>query len=160
MSEIIRDDGFEVGNADSDKYLGSPIVVEKLIRGFCDDVYGWTKACGDGSMSKEDMTEYLADRISGMADIFMGRNGEYIAVKGWNSRFGLGIAIKQSLGAFWDKYRASYDDDPGKAQFGWLAASVVDSAIASLNDPDLAGASIQTKKDQVIRVLLGLHRRA
>jgi hypothetical protein len=160
MPEIIRDDGFNVGDTESDKYLGSPVVVGKLVNDFCNDVYEWTKARGNGSMSKDEMTEHLTNRISDIADIFMGRNNEYSGVMGWNNKFALGLSIKQTLRTFWDKYKDNYDNDPGKAQFGWLAASVVDAAISSLDDPDAAGASILAKKDQVIKVLLGLNKRA
>jgi hypothetical protein len=38
--------------------------------------------------------------------------------------------------------------------FAWLAASLVDASLSAMNDPDLAGASINTKKDQVVKLIL------
>lgn len=144
---------------DSDTYLGSPHVVQFLVNGYCEQVYEWIKERGKGRMSKDEFSAKLREFIGVFADIFMGRNANYVSVVGWNNPFGLGLALKQSMGAFWERHKADYDNDPGKAAFGWLAASLVESSLNALKDPDQSGAAIKAKKDQMVRVLLGAHGR-
>lgn len=150
---------FVAEGADSPNYLGSPAVVAQLVSDFCTHVHEWAGQRGSGSMAKDEFIVRLKNRIDAMADIFMGRNGDYVKIVGWNSDYGLGVAAKQSLGEFWGKYAAEYDNDPGKALFGWLAASVVDAGRSAADDPDLYGAAVRQKMDMVVRLLLGLHRR-
>jgi hypothetical protein len=151
---------FIAEGADSDRYLGSPQVIQVLVDGFCDQVYELTKARGAGELAKDEFAAKLREFVRVFGDIFMGRNANYQKVVGWNSPYGLGMALKQSLGEFWERHKAEYGDDPGQAAFGWLAASLVECAVKSLKDADQAGAAIQTHKEQLTRVLLGAHRRA
>lgn len=161
MKEINRRNEFAViAGADSDNYLGSPKVVKWVVNGFCDQVYKWIKARGKGKMPKDEFSAKLRAFIGVFADIFMGRNANYVSVMGWNNPYGLGMALKQSMGKFWELYKAEYDNDPGKAAFGWLAASLVESSLLSMTDPDKAGVMIRFRKDQLIRTLLGNHKRA
>lgn len=152
--------GFNSGEASGNNYLGDPDLVQRIVSDYVQFVYGLIKKRSSGELPAGGMTAVLRPRVDALADIFMGRNPEYQVHRTWNSRFGVGIAIRQSLGAYWEQNKGTYDEDPGKALFGWLAASVVDAALASRDDPDLAGIGINSKMEKVVRVLLGTHKRA
>ena len=154
-----RSEEFGLENVSKDNYLGSPDVVAKVVQGFLDKLYENIKKAGSGTISSDDFKADLLKWAKEFADIFLGRNPDYIKVKGWNSRFALGIAIKQEFGdEFWEKHRAEYDNDPGMVMFGWLAATLVDACNAGLKDPDAAGMKFNDKKQQIIKFLLGLGR--
>jgi hypothetical protein len=147
-------------NVRAENYLGSPVVVKGLVEGFCADVHGMLGRVASGELSKDAFKESLKQSIDAHADIFMGRNPDYDKIVGWNSKFGMGIAIRQSLGPFWDKHKGDYDDEPAKALFGMLAASVVDGAVSAQSDANLAGIGMRGRMESAIRILLGVHRRA
>jgi hypothetical protein len=161
MSKPIRRDDWAVKGADKPNFLGSPAIVTKLVSEYSEAVYEMTKARGSGAMSGDLFKQNLGELIDRNADIVMGRNPDYVSIMGWNNRFALGMAIRQYLGVFWDNTKGSYGDDPGKVLFAFLAAHIVEQAVASQNgDPDLAGAKIRSVIDGVIKLLLGLAERS
>lgn len=151
---------FGLENAHADNYLGSPDVVAKIVQGYVDKVYENTKGRGDGTVSEEKFKADWMKWAKEFSDIFLGRNPNYIPVRGWNSPYSLGITIKQIFGDDWDKkFKKEYDNDPGQAFFGLLAARVVDGALKSLKNPDEAGRKFAEQKEWIIKILLGLGKR-
>lgn len=145
----------------ADNYLGNADLVTALVDGFTEKVHGWAGSTAAGELSKGEFKRLLGAEIDRLADIFMGRNPAYTPIVGWNSRFGVAIALRQSLGAFWDMHGASYANDPCKCAFGWLASSLLTHMheAAADDDADLAGVQMRVKLAQLVRVLLGVHRR-
>jgi len=154
-----RFEEFGLENVFADNYLGSPDVVAKVVQGYLDQLYELIKKTGAGTVPKDEFRADWMKWAQEFADIFLGRNPDYIVVRGWNSRFAMGIAIKQALGEeFWEKHRVEYNEDPGQALFGWMGSTFIDICNQALKDPDAAGKKFQEMKDQVIKFLLGLER--
>jgi hypothetical protein len=134
MSKDIEINDFAViDGVDPPMYLGSPSVVTEIVQDYVNQVYEWVKARGDGSMTAPEMSVKLRKLVEDSADIIMGRNSLYKGIIGYHNRYALGMAIRQVLGVFWDKYKGSYNDDPGQALFRWLAATLVDSVLIRLS---------------------------
>ncbi|MEA5098139.1 MAG: hypothetical protein VB032_06365 [Burkholderiaceae bacterium] len=144
-----------------ENYLGSPELVERLVRDYCAQVHDMMRERGQGTMSKEEFKVQLSAMINRNADIFTGRDPAYKKIVGWNSPYGMFIALRQVLGEFWTKYASEYDDNPAKALFGLLATSVVENGLKALNgDPDAAGKDMNHRILLACRVLTNTHRRA
>lgn len=155
----VNDEMFVAAGADSENYLGNPAVVRRVLQGFVDKIYTGIKKRGAGTLSKEDFVTQLDAMSREFSDIFLGKNPDYVKVQGWNSPYALGIAITQVLGVFWEKNKEHYDGDKGRVLFAWIAASLVDEAQKSQDDPDSAGLAIQGKLDNVTKLLLNLQAR-
>ena len=151
-----RSEEFGLENVFRGNYLGSPDVVARIVQDFLDKAYEDIKKAGAGIISEEDFNSDWVRWGKEFSDIFLGRNSDYIKTVGWNSPYGLGIGIKQSLGTFWEKYKGKYNNDPGQALFGYLAAFLIDCCNEALKDPDAAGMKLNDKKQQIIKLLLGL----
>jgi hypothetical protein len=147
----------------TEPFLGDPAVVTGLVSGFVQQIYDWMKACARGEMTGDEFKAKAEAESKRMSEIFFGRDPAYLAIKGWNSPYGVGMALKQSMGEFWTRYGASHGDDPVRAVCAWLAAHLVDAARKSQSpdgDPDLEGLGMRQRIEQVSRTLLGTHRRA
>jgi len=161
MIDILDRSKWESMGAGKKNYLGAPAVVTKLVSEYSEEIYEMVKARGSGAMSKDEMTAELKRVINQNADIIMGRNPDYNGVMGWNNKYALGLSIKQFLGSWIAKQPERSTEDPGSLLFFWLAAHIVDQALASQNsDPDIAGAKAYARIQDVIKVILGLAERA
>jgi len=161
MIDILDRSKWASMGAGKKNYLGAPAVVTKLVTDFSDEIYEMVKARGSGAMSKDEMTAELGRVIPKNADIILGRNPDYNGVMGWNNKYALGLSIRQYFGDYWESHKDAYDNDPGQVLFAYLAAHIVDQAIASQNsDPDIAGAKIWRITDNVIKLILGQNERA
>lgn len=139
-------------------YLGSPKVVEDLLRGYISEVMDWVQRRGMGVMSAEQMTNLIKERSEDFATIFAGENPGYTPIRGWNSRtLGLSQYLKSDLGHYWQSNRADFGDDPLRVFYMWLVWGVTDAMNAG--DDSITAAKMGSRISQAIRFLTGSVKR-
>jgi hypothetical protein len=150
--EEIAPDSFN--DAFKPNYLGNPEAVAALIASFCTSV---EKLVGDvmyGRITPEVFTESLKVQIRLQADIFSGRDPEYITVKGYNEH-NLGFKLMADLDHWWQANRAKWNDDPFCVLFEWLAVMVAEKVKLADGDEMLLEVMLKPSVQWAVHELLG-----
>jgi len=135
-------------------YLGSPIVVGKLVEAELVEILGWVKARAAGTMQAAQMASQARIRAKEFSAIFAGERDEYSPIVGWNTRVGgLNEQIKVDLSHYWQSQRGAHGNDPYEVLYMWLVWAVVDSL--SVDDNDLSDVTMGGRVAGLIRLLTG-----
>lgn len=157
--DIPRDVPQDFVNALKDNYLGSPIVVEKIIAQYAAEMHEWFMARGAGVMTAKKMQAKVLERSLEFAAIFSGEDKNYIPVPGYNSRVtGLNAKIRVDLGHYWQQERAKFDDDPYRVLYDWLLWAVYDS-LTKYDDEELNLIELSDTLQSLVRMLTGTDKR-
>lgn len=136
--------------------LGNPAVVERLVQGSCHRLMEFFKWRRTGQIDADELVAQIRSECTSMGAIFMGGESPYVAVPGWNSPRGIGVAITVLLGG--EAVRAA--ESPAAALFEWLAAQLMSAylemAAEGASDVDAVGARAQASITSAIDTLLGV----
>lgn len=146
------------GDAFKDNYLGSPEVVSVLIAQFCSSVEAQVKDLMFGRVDKGNFVLHLNHEIRAKADIFSGRNPDYITIKGYNEHT-LWFKLMADLGGWWGEHRAKWDDDALCVLFEWLAIMVAEKVKLADGDEMLLEVMLRPSVQWVCHELLGIEAR-
>ena len=152
----MTEDILELEPSKQENYLGSPDVVSKIVQGFCDKVYDGIMAKVRKESPEGELTDNLLRMARAFSDVFMGKNTDYLPVRGWNCEAGLGETAKRQLAQNWEKRALISSDDPLQVLFGWLVVNIFHAIKEAGGDPDIAGMYVTVAKMKVINTLMGL----
>ena len=149
----------QLESVNNTNYLGSPEVVGKIVQVFVDKIHETMLKKLHGEAFDGEMTSNLEQMSKSFSDIFLGKNPDYLPIRGWNCMDGLGFSVKMQLGENWTKRKPEYDDDPLQVLFGWLCVNMLHEIKNSQTDPELAAAAINSKKMMIVKTLLDISER-
>ena len=156
MREIDNDMPPSFKEALDDNYLGSPKVVEGILKEFVSEIYDWVHARGLGVMTSKQMTEKVYAKSYDFAEIFSVQNDKYKPVVGWNSNVaGLCAYLKVDLGHYWREQKEAFNGDPYRVFYGWLVWAVVDGMVKNNDDEIMTAFVIGDRIEQAVRLLAG-----
>ena len=133
-------------------YLGSPSVIDGLVRQYAADVVNIRKRQNAEELTDEEAQAAVIGLAQDAGAIVLGKNPEYKPMK-WNNERRLGVVLRTHY-PDGDRF-----DSPGTAAFVWLANQVLTAAMEiELGRPD---AELQAELNEVfgpfVRVMLGAH---
>jgi hypothetical protein len=139
-------------------YLGSPTVVNAILKGFIGEIQGWVLARRAGTMTTQEMAAKIHERGADFSTIFCGENPKYQSVAGWNSReWGISSYMKVDLGHYYlDQYDAWKGDALG-VTYNWLAWLVVQAM--KHDDPDEGARMMGDNIRTLVQMLTGTIKR-
>ena len=147
------------GEALADNYLGSPRVVARLLKDYCDETWTDLHARSQGTLSADEGTVRFKVRASALARILGGEDPAYQPIAGWNS-IRLKCRVRSVLCSYWDEQRARYDDDAFMVLGAYLVWLVFETMKKVNDGEDQAEAEMAQAVDVLVRVLLGTEPRA
>lgn len=133
-------------------YLGNPTLVSGLVAAFCADVMGLVESHGP------EFKRESRDLVMQLADVFAGRNPEFITIKGYNET-SLKGKLMADLGDFWRVQRSDWNDDPAAVLFWLLFVQLVEALKRADGDEVLFGVIMRPHIQGVVQRLLGIERR-
>jgi hypothetical protein len=139
-------------------YLGNPEVVNGLVGQFCVLAEEYADAIRDGIMDPKDAAGSLREDIVKMADIFSGRDPQYVIIKGYNDS-SLQGKLKGDLLQYYVMHKDEYKGDSLSVFFDWLAAHVMEASAKAAGDDLILGATLKPTLKYAVEVLLGIEKR-
>lgn len=145
-------------DAFAENYLGSPEVVATLLAEFCSGVEALVNDLMYSRIDGPTLISALNGKIHAAADIFSGRNPDYITVKGYNEQT-LGFKLMADLGMQWRSHRAKWEDDSLCVFFEWLAIMVSEKTKLADGDEMLLEVMLKPSVQWAVHELLGIEAR-